>query len=639
MNVKTKRALLLLLLVVWDVLSVIVAINIGVLVTTGRHIPRSQLDDMTSFLTIVTICYIIANVLTGSYKVIKKRKAEFGDAMRLAIACIIGAAATYASTLFMFDGGTKNFSYFYIGDSFTIMPLYVLYVICVFSWVLMIIGRMGTRFFEMANNYWITVNNRDSMKRVLIFGAGEAGSALVKKLQENPQDNRIPVAAIDCNENIWGQSIGGVPILNGGNEILESSIKKFQIDEVIVAIPSASRKLLKDVLASCSNEKVNMLRFGTIEDVDLSDLSNTQIGNINLEDLLRRDSVDLDMEVVNSFIRDKVVLVTGGVGSIGSEICRQVLSFGCKFLVIVDFNENGLFEINNEFQAKFDTSRYVTILGSIRDLNRLRELMAKYKPSVVFHAAAHKHVPMMEINPREAIKNNVFGTLNTCRACEEFGVEKFILISTDKAVNPTNIMGASKRIAERVVGMMNARHKGTSYAAVRFGNVLGSNGSVVPVFRRQIEAGGPVTVTHPDMCRYFMTIPEAVQLVLEAGAMAKGSETFVLDMGEPVKIYDLACDLIRLYGYEPDEEIKIEFTGLRQGEKLFEEIQLGDEAVEKTPNNKIFIMKSVPEKEEELKDKISELGEQLTAMSMDELCGRVLELVPGFKHNKEGGQL
>lgn len=638
MNAKLRRTLFLCALVVWDILAVIFSINIGVVATNnGKPIGTNLFNNMTTFFGVVVICYLLTNMITGSYSVIHKAKADISDAIKLGVSCVLGGISTYAAALLLFEGNPDGTRYFFVTEELQ-LPLYSLVVICVFTWVLMLIGRVAPRMARLSSNYWITLNNKDNMKRVLIFGAGEAGQALATKLANNPQNNRIPVVAIDSDPNLWGQKLGGIPIMNGGNDILVDTIRKYDIDEVIVAIPSATRELLKYVLECCSEEKVNMMRFGTLQDVHLSDLSNTQIGNINLEELLRRDSVDLDMEVVNNFIKDEVVLVTGGVGSIGSEICRQVLGFGCKKLIIFDINENGLFEINNEFKAKFDTSRYETILGSIRDTNRLCEVMEKYNPKIVFHAAAHKHVPMMEINPREAIKNNVFGTLNTCRAAEKYGVKKFILISTDKAVNPTNIMGASKRIAERVIGMMNARNKGTSYAAVRFGNVLGSNGSVVPVFRRQIEAGGPVTVTHPDMRRYFMTIPEAVQLVLEAGAMAKGSETFVLDMGEPVKIYDLACDLIRLYGYEPNTEIKIEFTGLRPGEKLFEEIQLGDEAVEKTSNDKIFIMKSQPENEEVVKERIENLWKKLTVVSLDELFALVLELVPGFKHKMNGNK-
>ncbi|MEG0457391.1 MAG: UDP-N-acetylglucosamine 4,6-dehydratase family protein, partial [Oscillospiraceae bacterium] len=329
----------------------------------------------------------------------------------------------------------------------------------------------------------------------------------------------------------------------------------------------------------------------------------------------------------------KTVFVTGGAGSIGSEICRQVLQFGCKKLVLIDIHENGLFDMGNELGKKFDNSRFETILGSVRDRERLRELFDKYKPEIVFHAAAHKHVPMMEINPKEAIKNNVFGTINTAQEAIFAGCEKFILISTDKAVNPTNIMGASKRIAEMVIQMFDGVSK-TELAAVRFGNVLGSNGSVVPFFLKQIEQGGPVTVTHPEMKRYFMTIPETVQLVLEAGAMANGGEIFVLDMGQPVKIYDLACDLIKFSGLRPNKDIKIVFTGLRPGEKLFEEISLAEEDTTKTPNHKIFINKPISRDPSDFAKTIKCLESAIHTRDMDDMFDLVRSLVETFKHDK-----
>ena len=334
---------------------------------------------------------------------------------------------------------------------------------------------------------------------------------------------------------------------------MAEAIDKFHVDEVVVAIPTATREVFRYALNVCKEKRCRIQRFGTLDDVDLNKVVLT---DIHYDDLLHRVGVHLNMDVVNAFVKDKTVMVTGGVGSIGSEICRQVLDFGCRKLVIFDFNENGLYHINNELIDKYDPDRYVLRLGSIRDTDRLDEVMDEFHPDVVFHAAAHKHVPMSELNPREAIKNNVFGTYKTAMSAIRHRVEKFILISTDKAVNPTSIMGATKRVAELIVQMLDARSD-TSFAAVRFGNVLGSAGSVVPFFQKQIHEGGPVTVTHPDMRRYFMTIPEAVQLVLEAGAMASGGEIFVLDMGEPVRICDLARDLIRLSGYEPDTDIAI----------------------------------------------------------------------------------
>ena len=378
----------------------------------------------------------------------------------------------------------------------------------------------------------------------------------------------------------------------------------------------------------CKQNKCKLRRFGNIDDVEMAKVNLTQI---DIEDLLKRDSVHLNMNTVRKFIENKVVIVTGGAGSIGSEICRQVLRFGCKHLVIFDFNENGLYDIEQELKGEYN-DRFNVRLGSIRDKKRLAEVFDEFEPQIVFHAAAHKHVPMMEYCPREAIKNNVKGTINVATAAIVHHIEKFILISTDKAVNPTNVMGASKRIAEMSIQLLNSMSD-TEFSAVRFGNVLGSNGSVVPLFRKQIENGGPVTVTHPDIRRFFMTIPEAVQLVLEAGAMASGGEIFVLNMGEPVKIYDLACDVIRLSGFEPNVDIKIVFTGLRPGEKLFEEISLVDESMTQTPNEKIYIMEPMKFDSTVLSANIKELESAAVENDLDIMFDKIKDLVPTFDHN------
>ncbi len=494
--------------------------------------------------------------------------------------------------------------------------------VCILSFLFMIVGRFSVRLVNAAGSRF----SRDvGDKRVLIYGAGEAGRFLQSKLS-NPHENMRPVVFIDDDNSLVGKRLGGIKIY-GTRDQMKEAIKKYFVDEVIIAIPTASRDTLEYALEVCRQMKCPVRRFGNIANVDLN---TAVVTDINLEELLRRDSVTLNMQTVKSFVEGKVVMVTGGAGSIGSEICRQVLSFGCKQLIIYDFNENGLFHIDVELSEKFE-GRYCLKLGSVRDTKRLKEVFDEVKPQLVFHAAAHKHVPMMEINPREAIKNNVFGTLNVANAAIMHHVEKMILISTDKAVNPTNIMGASKRIAEMTIQMLNGLSD-TDFAAVRFGNVLGSNGSVVPKFQKQIEKGGPVTVTHPDMRRYFMTIPEAVQLVLEAGAMADGGEIFVLDMGEPVRIYDLACDLIKLSGLQPDADIKIVFTGLRPGDKLFEEISLADEDVTKTANAKIFVMKPLDYDQSQLANEIKELQVTLDN-NINVMFDAVRKLVPTFEHD------
>jgi len=445
--------------------------------------------------------------------------------------------------------------------------------------------RLSFRIFVFSR--FRQIQHKDG-SRILIIGAGDAGTALANHLISS-NDPRIPIGFIDDDQKLWNRWIHGLPVF-GGRECLKTIIVRQKVREVIIATGKIEGDVLRDIFEKCKETRCRLKRYETLKDVDENDISTVRIRDVSVEELLGRDPVTLDMEEVKYYIGGRTVLVTGGAGSIGSEICRQVLAYGCRQLVIFDFNENGLFYIDNELSLKFGRDRHQVVLGSIRDIDRLEEVFRKYKPEVVFHAAAHKHVPMMELNPMEAIKNNVFGTLNVARMADKYKVSKFILISTDKAVNPPNIMGATKRIAELCLQMMNKSSE-TEFAAVRFGNVLGSVGSVVPLFKEQIARGGPVTVTHPEVKRYFMTIPEAVQLVLQAGAMARGGEIFVLDLGEPVKIVDLARTLIQLSGLQPDEDVKIVFTGLRPGEKLFEEINLSEEEVSRTGNNKIFVLK------------------------------------------------
>ena len=433
----------------------------------------------------------------------------------------------------------------------------------------------------------------ESIRRAVIVGAGDTGAMLIKRAQNAPQsEGFLPVAVIDNDPKKIGLKICGVKVVGNINSV-EHMCKTHRAKEIIVALPNATKEELYDIYRKCI--KTNLPIKSSQNFVDVKNYlqeDNIALKNVTIEDLLFRNVIENDMSAAQDFIKGRVVMVTGGAGSIGSEICRQVLSFGCELLIIYDFNENGLYAIDeglNENFSTFDKDRYKLCLGSVYDVPRLQDVIKTYNPDIVFHAAAHKHVPMMELNPFEAIKNNVVGTMNTIEICIQNNVKKFILISTDKAVNPVNIMGASKRIAELFVKSMNNR--GTELAAVRFGNVLGSNGSVIPKFKHQIVNGGPVTLTHKDMIRYFMTISEAVGLVLTAGAFAKGGEIFVLDMGQPVKIYDLAADLIRLSGYEPNIDIQIKETGIRPGEKLYEELFLNDESIDKTTHEKIFVLK------------------------------------------------
>lgn len=528
-----------------------------------------------------------------------------------------------AYVLFVAVDFTQDFGFHFLNYRITRWPVYV--IAAVLTLFLTVFGRVAFKIWHTIRTRVIMA--RQNSRRVLIFGAGEAGVFFKRKQDNHPEDLLKPVVFIDDNPQLIGRRISGVPVY-GNREKLAEAIERFRVDEVVVAIPTATREVFQYALNVCKEKRCRIQRFGTLDDVDLS---KAVLTSVHYEDLLHRAGVTLDMDAVNRFVRDKTVMVTGGVGSIGSEICGQVLSFGCKKLVIYDFNENGLYHINNELSEVYDPSRFALRLGSIRDEARLNEVMDEFHPDVVFHAAAHKHVPMSELNPREAIKNNVFGTYKTALAAIRHNVDKFILISTDKAVNPTSIMGATKRIAERIIQSLDDRGV-THFAAVRFGNVLGSAGSVVPFFQKQINDGGPVTVTHPDMRRYFMTIPEAVQLVLEAGAMASGGEIFVLDMGEPVRIYDLACDLIRLSGYEPGKDIAVEFTGLRPGEKLFEEIRLDAEDFDKTSNAKIVVLKPVPHDEAGLTSELSELDLRLETGDDLQVFEQIQKMVPTFCH-------
>ena len=429
----------------------------------------------------------------------------------------------------------------------------------------------------------------DEVSRVIIIGAGNAGSMLIHRLKTHRDMNLVPVAVIDDDKYKCGMSISGVPVVGNMSKLADIAEQR-RADEIIIAIPSASSAVLKQIFDKCKETGLPVKTFGSLLGFhEFMDGKKGSLKDLSIEDLLFRDSVKTDMSAVSDYIRGKRVLVTGGAGSIGSEICRQVLKYGCSYLVAMDINENGLFYLRSDLLEEFPGERFCVRVGSIRDKERMDYLFSRHKFDIVFHAAAHKHVPLMEENVFEAVKNNVFGTKNTIECCIEHKVDRFVLISTDKAVNPTNIMGATKRVAELLV----RRYSGEGdceMSAVRFGNVLGSNGSVIPIFRRQIEAGGPVTVTHRDIMRYFMTIPEAVSLVLNAGVTANGGEIFVLDMGKPVSIYDLAKNMIELAGLKLGEDIEIEFTGLRPGEKMFEELKLDSESYTKTRNDKIFVM-------------------------------------------------
>ncbi|CUX34243.1 UDP-N-acetyl-alpha-D-glucosamine C6 dehydratase [Clostridium sp. C105KSO13] len=472
-----------------------------------------------------------------------------------------------------------------------------LYVVSLF--LLTCLSRFTYRLVRLL--YHGNVHGRH-VRNTMIIGAGEACNVVMKELELSMELDAKICCVIDDNTRKQGTYIHGVKVV-GGRDVILKYAEKYCVNEIIVAIPSADKRERQKILEICQKVPDCELKIlpGVYQLVN-GDVCVSRLRNVEIEDLLGREPIRITSEKIGIYVSDKVVLVTGGGGSIGSELCRQIAANGVRQLIIFDIYENNAYDIQQELKAKWPNLDLIVLIGSVRNGRKLNSVFARYRPDIVYHAAAHKHVPLMEDSPNEAIKNNVFGTYKVALAADRYKVEKFVLISTDKAVNPTNIMGASKRMCEMIIQVFNRRSK-TEYVAVRFGNVLGSNGSVIPLFKKQIEAGGPVTVTHPDIIRYFMTIPEAVSLVLEAGASARGGEIFVLDMGQPVRIVDLAKNLIRLSGYTLGVDIEIQYTGLRPGEKLYEELLMAEEGLQNTENEKIHIGKPIEFDEEEfLKD-------------------------------------
>lgn len=468
-----------------------------------------------------------------------------------------------------------------------------------------------------------------NFKRILVIGGGDAGAMVIREYKNHTSLQSKPVAIIDDNKSKKGTSINGVPIVGQRQDIVEI-VEKLRIDEIVISIPSANKAEIREIVNECKHTKAKIKIVPGIYELIDGTVSIKNIRDIDIKDILGRDEVKLDITQITEYIEGKVIIVTGAGGSIGSELCRQIASFKPRRLVLLDIYENGVFGLDNELKAKYEDLDILVKVASVRDRQELEEIMKTIKPDVVFHAAAHKHVPLMEANPKAAFKNNVIGTLNLAEVADMVGVKRFVMISTDKAVNPTNIMGATKRICEMIIQSMDKKSK-TEFVAVRFGNVLESNGSVVPIFKRQVKDGGPLTVTHPEITRYFMTIPEASQLVLQAGSMAKGGEIFILDMGEPVKILNLAEDIIRLSGYEPYKDIKIEFTGLRPGEKLYEELLLDEEGITETFHNKIHIARPFKIDYLELNESIQYIKDRLVVLDNDDIKTEVGKLVPTYK--------
>ncbi|HIW82166.1 MAG TPA: polysaccharide biosynthesis protein [Candidatus Acetatifactor stercoripullorum] len=491
--------------------------------------------------------------------------------------------------------------------------------------------RFSYRILRILQNRRLHHFGGKSRINCMIVGAGAAGNAILKEIESSSYLSIHVACAIDDNPGCHGKYLRGVPIV-GGRESIPDNVEKYNIDEIIIAIPSASRQKLKPILEICKETGCRLRILPGMYQIINGDVNVSKLREVQIEDLLGRDPIEVNVEEIMGYVKDKVVLVTGGGGSIGSELCRQIAQHAPKRLVIFDIYENSVYEIQQELKQKYPKLDMVVLIGSVRNTARVNEIFKRYRPDIVYHAAAHKHVPLMEDSPNEAVKNNVFGTYKVATAADRYGTKRFVLISTDKAVNPTNIMGASKRICEMIIQNLNRSSK-TEYVAVRFGNVLGSNGSVIPLFKKQIEQGGPVTVTSPDIIRYFMTIPEAVSLVLQAGAYAKGGEIFVLDMGEPMKIVDLAKNLIKLSGYRVGEDIKIEFIGLRPGEKMYEELLMNEEGLQETANKMIYIGRPI----EYDADVFEKQLERLRQASLDEesdIRRLVREIVPTYHYEE-----
>jgi len=475
--------------------------------------------------------------------------------------------------------------------------------------------------------------NASDSQRVLIVGAGEAGNMIVRELFKRPELKKMPVGVVDDDKNKHGKCVYDVPVL-GTIDDVEQIVKNHCIDEIIICIANINPQRKIEIINICKQTDAKIKTIPGIYEIIDGKVNITKVRDVQIEDLLGREPIKMNLDDMNGIIKNKIIMVTGGGGSIGSELCRQIVKYEPKQLVLIDIYENNAYDIQQEIKRHFPEIDLKVLIASVRDEHKMDKIFEQYKPEIVFHAAAHKHVPLMEDSPCEAIKNNVFGTQNVVNLSDKYNVKKFVLISTDKAVNPTNIMGATKRCCEMIVQTKNKTSK-TEFVAVRFGNVLGSNGSVVPLFKKQIEEGGPVTVTHEEVTRFFMTIPEAVSLVLQASAMAKGGEIFVLDMGEPVKIIDLARNLIKLSGFEPNVDIKIEVTGLRPGEKLYEEVLMDEEGLQKTSNNQIRIGRPIEIDEAEFKKELNIL-KRVADNDQDEKVDLIMKsIVPTYVRREE----
>ena len=616
---KASYARRVILLGVLDYLSIWISFFLGLWMRFDfrfAEIEEGCLEGFAQFMLIWGVVCLLAFWVFGLYRSIWRFASE-DELLR-----VIGTYLTLGLGLLIYVLLETNQQ---MPHSFYILGVLLSFVCTAFL-------RFAYRLFRGLRKHLTVLAEHAEGKNVMIIGAGEAGRTLVTEFNSSQHISGRVVCVIDDNPNKRGRRICGAPIVGNRDDIPEM-VRRYQVDKIIVAIPSIAAADKKEILDICSTTGCQVQVLPGIFQMVNESVSVSQLRKVDPQDLLGRDPIRVNLDEILAYISGKVVMVTGGGGSIGSELCRQIARANPKLLIVFDIYENNAYDIQMELERQYPQLNLKVLIGSVRNTARLDDVLGTYRPELVFHAAAHKHVPLMEESPNEAIKNNVFGTYKMAQAASKYGVKRFVLISTDKAVNPTNIMGASKRLCEMVVQMMN-RQSDTEFVAVRFGNVLGSNGSVIPLFQKQIEQGGPVTVTHPDIIRYFMTIPEAVSLVLQAGYYAKGGEIFVLDMGEPVKIDTMARNLIRLSGYEPDVDIKVRYTGLRPGEKLYEELLMKEEGLQSTANKLIHVGKPIEMDDELFQQQLQRLDAayRVEAPNMKDL---VAEIVPTYHPQKE----
>ncbi len=611
LKIPANRIILLLLL---DVMAILIASFGSLFLRYEFNVDAIQDNFMENYFHILPFTIGATILFFWLFKLYKSvwRYASATEMVNIAVATT--CAAAFQAIFCLATGNVMPRSY------------YFLYWFFIFGITCAI--RFSYRMLRIVMSKRRDTANGIKKTNVMVIGAGAAGNAILKEIESSQFINLKVKCIIDDAPGCQGKILRGVPIV-GGKEKIMDACAHYGIGEIIFAIPSASNQTKKEILEICKETGCKLRTLPGMYQLINGEISVSKLKDVEIEDLLGREPIKINIDDIIGYVRGKVVMVTGGGGSIGSELCRQIAAHSPKQLVIVDIYENSAYEIQQELGRKYPDMDLKILIASVRNTGRMDDIFRTYRPDIVYHAAAHKHVPLMEESPNEAIKNNVFGTYKTAQAADKYGVEKFVLISTDKAVNPTNIMGASKRICEMIIQMMNENSK-TNFVAVRFGNVLGSNGSVIPLFKKQIAEGGPVTVTHPEIIRYFMTIPEAVSLVLQAGAYAKGGEIFVLDMGEPMKIVDLAKNLIKLSGYKVGDDIEIKFTGLRPGEKMYEELLMDEEGLTKTDNKMIFIGRPIEFDKDVFASQLQKLKEAAEG-EQDNIRDCVKEIVPTYQ--------